>query len=53
MTVTAAPPDSPGIESAASAPPADLVAAEPSSTRPLPMTLAVGILAVIAVVTAL
>ncbi len=54
MNVTAASPDSPGTdESVASASATDPVAAEPSSARQLPMTLAVGILAVIAVVAAL
>lgn len=53
MSVTATSPDSPGIESAASASATDSVAAGPSSARQLPMTLGVGILAVIAVVAAL
>ncbi len=51
MTVTA--PDDQKIESAASAVITESVAAEPSSARPLPVTLAAGILAVIAVVAAL
>jgi predicted PurR-regulated permease PerM len=53
MSVTATSRDSPGIESAASASATDSVAAGPSSARQLPMTLGVGILAVIAVVAAL
>jgi predicted PurR-regulated permease PerM len=53
MSVTAASPDSPGIESAASASVNDPVEAEPSSARQSPMTVGVGILAVIAIVAAL
>jgi predicted PurR-regulated permease PerM len=53
MSVTASSPDSPGIEAAASTPSTDSVAAAPLPARPLPMTLGVGILTVIAVVAAL
>jgi predicted PurR-regulated permease PerM len=53
MGVTAAAPDSPGIESVVPASVTDPVAAEPASAPQLPMTLGVGILAVIAVVAAL
>ena len=53
MSLKATSPASPGLESTASASATDSVAAGPSSVRRLPMTLGVGILAVIAVVAAL
>jgi len=53
MNVTASSPDSPAIEATAPALATDSVAAAPSPKRRLPMTLGVGILAVIAVVAAL
>jgi predicted PurR-regulated permease PerM len=51
--MTSSSPDTPAIEVSESAPVADSVVAAPLSARPLPMTLGVGILTVIAVVAAL
>ncbi len=53
MNATAAPPDSPGIESPASLPVADLLVVAPLPVRQFPMTVGVYILAIIAIVAAL